>query len=117
MRSRRVASTANLRDNLPSIDDLPRRHVQGTAMSIARVSVNGGVINQNLVAVAVAEIVRYDDLSVEERTDIRTVIVTEVNARMKFPRARNRMNSPTKRTCHGEFNRLRGRGQNQNHQH
>lgn len=61
----RIASTANLRDNLSRFNDLPRRHVQSTTMSVARIGVNRRVINQNLVAVAVAEVVRDYDLPVE----------------------------------------------------
>lgn len=66
MRTRRIARTADLRDNLPCADDLPRRHVQSTAMSVARVGINRGVINQNLVAVAVSEIRGNDNLSVKK---------------------------------------------------
>ena len=117
MRSRRITCTADLRDNLPCSDDLPRRNVERRAMGITRVSVNRGVINQNLVAVAVAEIFRNDNLSVEKRADIRAVFVAQINARMKFPFARNGMNSPAERRSHGEFNRLNLRGQNQKKQY
>ena len=97
MRSRRISRATNLRDNLSGTDDLPHNDVQSTAMSVARVSVNGGGINQNLIAVAVAEIFRNDNFPVKETADIRAVFITQINARMKFPFARNRMNSPAKR--------------------
>ena len=64
MRSCGIAGTTDLRDNLPGIDELSRRDVQGATVGVARVGVNGGVINQHLVAVAVAEICRRDDLPV-----------------------------------------------------
>lgn len=111
VRTRRIARAADLRDNLPRADDLSRRDVQGTAVSVARVRVNGGMVNQHLVAVAVAEIVRDDDLPVEQRTDIRAVFVAQVDARMEFPFARNGMNPPAERTCHGEVDGLNLRGQ------
>ena len=112
MRSGRVAAGADLRNNLPRRDHLPCRDVERRAVGVARVSVNGGVINQNLIAVAVAEIFREDNLPVEERADIRAVFVAEVNARVKFPFARNGMNPPTERRSNGEFNGLNLRGQN-----
>ena len=112
MRSRRIARAPDLRDDLSRLDDLPRRHVQSTAMGVARVRINRGMINQNLVAVAVVKICGDNNLSVEKRADIFSVIVAKINARMKFPLPRNRMNSPAERRSHGKINRLNLRGQN-----
>lgn len=109
----RIAATADLRDDLSSFDDLPSRHVQNTAVSIARISVNRGMINQNLVAVAVIEIISRDNLPVEQRADIRAIFITQINARMKLPFAGNGMNAPTERRSDWKINRLRGRWQNQ----
>ena len=102
VRSCRIARAANLRDNLSCRDELPRRDVQGTAMGVARVSIVGGVINQNLIAVAVAQVVGDNNLPVEQCADIRAVFVTQINARMKFPIARNGMNSPAERRRYGQ---------------
>ena len=65
MRTGRIARAPDLRDNLSCADDLPCYDVQLTAMSIARIRINRGVVNQNLIAVAVAEIGGNDNLPVE----------------------------------------------------
>lgn len=66
MRTRGIAGATDLRDNLSGSDRLPRRNMKGRAMGVAGVSVKRGVVNQDLIAVAVAEIVSNDDLPVEE---------------------------------------------------
>ena len=66
MWSRGITGAADLRDNLSGRNELPRRNVKRRAVSVARVAVNRRVINQNLIAVAVAEIVRNDNLPVEK---------------------------------------------------
>ena len=117
MRTGRITRTADLRDNLSCADYLPCYDVQLTAMSVARIRINRGVINQNLIAVTVAQISGNDNLSVEKRSYIFSVSITQINARMKFPFARNRMNSPAKRRSHRKINRLYVRGQNQNREY
>lgn len=112
MCARRIARTADLSDNLPRIDELTRRNVNLTAMSVSRVSVNVLVINQYLFAVSVIKIARSDYLTVKNRSDICAVFISEINSRVKFPCARNWMNSPAERTCYGKFNRLNLRRKN-----
>ena len=66
MRSCRIAGAPDLRDSLPRADDLPLRDVQNRAMSVAGIGVNGGVIDKDLIAVAVIEISGNDNLPVEK---------------------------------------------------
>ena len=65
------------------------------------------MIEHDLIAIAVAKIARSKNDAVEHRRNRRAIVVAEVDARMKAPRACDGMDAPAERRRDGKL-RCRG---------
>ena len=68
-------------------------------MGIARITVIIRMVDEHLVPIPVIKVSDLDDLTVKNTWYSGTIIITEIDARVKFILPRNRMDAPSERRC------------------
>ena len=103
MRSRRISCTSDVADNLACGYKVPSITSDAGKMGIARIAVIVRMVDEHLVSIPVFKVSDLDNLSIENTGNSSTILIAEIDARVKFVFPCNRMDAPTERRCDGKI--------------